>query len=185
MRLQKRVLIVTGSPGIGKTTVLTKTVGILKKQGHRVGGMLSREVRESGVRVGFEILDVGSGSRGWLAQVNLKNGPQVGKYRVNVADLNSVGAQAITQAVGTCQVVVIDEIGPMELFSLKFKEAVRQTLENGKWILAVLHWKAQDQLITEVRNREDAEEVVVNLENREKLPELLAEKANAFLRAIG
>lgn len=170
---------------MGKTTVLTRTVGVLKKQGHSVGGMLSSEVRESGVRVGFEILDVASNSRGWLAQVNLKGGPQLGKYRVNVADLNSVGVQAITQAVGTCEVVVIDEIGPMELFSEKFKEAVRQALESRKLVIAVMHWKAQNQLITEVRNRGDAETVVVTVENREKLPELLAEKASAFLKAIG
>jgi len=170
---------------VGKTTVLTRTVDILKKQGHSVGGMLSREVREGGVRVGFEILDVADGRRGWLAQVNLKSGPQVGKYHVNIADLNSVGVQAITQAAETCEVVVIDEVGPMELFSAKFKETVRFVLESRKPVIVVLHWKAQDQLIAEVRNRRDAETMVVTVENRNKLPELLVEKANGVLKASG
>ena len=63
-----RVLLLTGAPGVGKTTVLTKTVDALKAKGINVGGMISREVREGGVRVGFEILDLSSGKRGWLAQ---------------------------------------------------------------------------------------------------------------------
>jgi nucleoside-triphosphatase len=97
--LQKRVLLLTGNPGVGKTTVLMKTVSALKEKGYCVGGMLSREAREGGMRVGFEILDLSSGRRGWLAHVKHKAGPQVGKYRVNIKDLDSIGAQAVTYAV--------------------------------------------------------------------------------------
>jgi nucleoside-triphosphatase len=68
--LLKRVLLLTGSPGVGKTTVLMKTINELKEAGYRVGGMISREVREGGTRVGFEILDLNSSKRGWLAHVN-------------------------------------------------------------------------------------------------------------------
>ncbi|MGB9756561.1 MAG: nucleoside-triphosphatase, partial [Candidatus Bathyarchaeales archaeon] len=78
---EKRVLLLTGSPGIGKTTVLLKASTALKAKGYSVGGMISREVRLCGTRVGFEILDLKSGTRGWLAHVNQPTGPQVGKYR--------------------------------------------------------------------------------------------------------
>ena len=84
----KRILLITGPPGVGKTTVLTKTVNLLKERGFSVGGMLSREVRENGVRVGFEILDLGSQQHGWLAHVNQQSGPRVGKYRVVMPDSN-------------------------------------------------------------------------------------------------
>ena len=93
-----RVLILTGAPGVGKTTVLTKTVDALKAKGVSVGGMISREVRESNVRVGFEILDLTNGKHGWLAHVNCQSGPQVGKYHVNLQDLDNIGTAAITQA---------------------------------------------------------------------------------------
>jgi nucleoside-triphosphatase len=175
--LPKRVLLLTGTPGVGKTTVLMKTVNALKERGIRVGGMISCEVREGGTRVGFEILDLISSRRGWLAHVNQKNGPQVGKYRVNIEDLNAIGAQAITDAVEKCEVIAIDEIGPMELFSEKFKEAVRKALESRKLVLAVVHWKAQDTLINEAKKREDAETITVTKENREKLNEQITEKA--------
>ncbi|MCJ7762219.1 NTPase [Candidatus Bathyarchaeota archaeon] len=182
--MPKRILLLTGNPGVGKTTVLTKTVDALKAEGYTVGGMISREARESGTRVGFEIRDLNSGRRGWLAHVNQKSGPQVGKYHVNIQDLNSIGAEAILAAVENCNVLAIDEIGPMELFSEKFKEATRKALESCKLVVAVVHWKAQDNLIIEARNREDAELITVTYENREKLHEAIVEKALKILKQI-
>jgi nucleoside-triphosphatase len=169
---------------VGKTTVLTKTVDALKAEGYTVGGMISREVREGGIRVGFEIHDLTSGRRGWLAHVNQKSGPQIGKYHVNIQDLNSVGAEAILAAVENCNVIAIDEIGPMELFSEKFKEATRKALESCKPVVAVVHWKAHDSLLIGARKREDAELITVTYENREKLHETIAEKALKILKQI-
>jgi nucleoside-triphosphatase len=126
--LQKQIILLTGSPGVGKTTVLLRAVEDLKARGYKVGGMVSREVLSSGARVGFEALDVSDGRRGWLAHVNQKSGPQVGKYRVNLADLNSVGARAIADAVENSDIIVIDEIGPMELFSENFRDAARKVV---------------------------------------------------------
>jgi nucleoside-triphosphatase len=180
--LPKRVLLLTGPPSVGKTTVLMKVVKALKERGICVGGMISREVREGGTRVGFEILDLSSGRHGWLAHVNQKNGPQVGKYRVNIEDLNAVGAQAIIEAVEKCEVIAIDEIGPMELFSKRFKDAVRKALESHKLVLAVVHWKAQDTLINEAKKREDAEITSVTLENREGLHEQITGNALKTLK---
>lgn len=175
--MPKRVLLLTGAPSIGKTTVLMKSVNALKKRGICVGGMISREVRESGKRVGFEIIDITSSRRGWLAHINQKDGPRVGKYRVNIEDLNNVGAQAVTEAVKKCEVIAIDEVGPMELFSKRFKEAVQKALESKKLVLAVVHWKAKDKLINEAKKRKDAEIINVTKENREKLKEQITEKA--------
>jgi nucleoside-triphosphatase len=178
------VLLLTGNPGVGKTTVLVKSVEVLKAKGVCVGGMISREARKGGVRVGFEILDLSSGRRGWLAHVNQKAGPKVGRYRVNLEDLDGVGAQAVTDAVEKCAVVAIDEVGPMELFSAKFKEAVRKALESHKLVMVVVHWKANDKLIHEAKSREDQETFTVTYENRDGLPEVLAEKVVQFLRSL-
>jgi nucleoside-triphosphatase len=182
--LPKRVLLLTGTPGVGKTTVLMKVVNALKERGIRVGGMISREVRKGGTRVGFEILDLTSSRRGWLAHVNQKNGPQVGKYRVNIEDLNTVGAQAVTEAVEKCEVIAIDEVGPMELFSEKFKEAAWKALDSRKLVIAVVHWKAQNKLINEAKKREDAETIIVTVEKRENLHEQITEKALKVLSEL-
>lgn len=179
-RLQERILLLTGSPGVGKTTVLLKVVDALKARGYKVGGMITREVRSCGTRVGFEILDLSNDRRGWLAHVNQKAGPQVGKYRVNLGDLDSVGVEAILMAVGNSDVVAIDEIGPMELFSENFKEAVRKAIETKKLVVGVVHWKGRNRLIDDVKAREDAGMYVVTYENRDTLHEVIVGKAVEF-----
>ena len=171
--LLKRVLLITGAPGVGKTTVLVKTVDALKARGISVGGMISRETRESNARVGFEIFDLIRGKRGWLAHVNQKTGPQVGRYRVNLEDLENVGAQAIIEALEKCNVIAIDEIGPMELHSQKFKQAVTHALESKKLVIGVVHARAKDPLINQAKNREDAEILTVTLSNRAIFPQSL------------
>lgn len=171
-----RILILTGAPGVGKTTVLTKTVDALKAKGINVGGMISREVREGNLRVGFEILDLTNGKPGWLAHVN-GLGPQIGKYHVNLEDLDNIGTTAITQALEKCDAVAIDEIGPMELFSEKFKQVVVQALGSKKLVLTVVHGKAKDPLVTQAKRRVDAEIFNVTFSNREKLLEQLIKRA--------
>ena len=176
MSLYKRVLLLTGSPGIGKTTLI-KAIELLKARGVSVGGMISREVREGGVRVGFEIVDLTSGKHGWLANINQQGGPKVGKYHVNLEDLEGIGAKTITEAVEKCSVVAVDEIGPMELYSPKFKQAVKRAFDSGKPVMAVVHAKAKDPLVTQVKRRIDAQIFNVTFSDREKLPELLTIKA--------
>ena len=175
--MRKRVILLTGAPGVGRTTVLVKTVEALNAQGISVGGMISREAREGGSRVGFEITDLISNKHGWLAHINQKSGPQVGKYRVNLQDLENIGAEAIFEALEKCVTVAVDEIGPMELFSQRFKQAVKQALNSEKLLLAVVHAKAKDPLINEAKQREDTKIFTVTLADRDNLPEKLTKQA--------
>jgi nucleoside-triphosphatase len=176
VQVVKRVLLITGLPGVGKTTVLTTAIDILRERGFSVGGMLSREARENGVRVGFEIVDLASQKHGWLAHVKQPSGPRVGKYRVNLQDLEAVGTKAITEATEKCDVVAIDEIGPMELFSQKFRDAVETAMKSRKTVIAVVHWKVKDKLVDSIKTREDAEIFAVTPENRDQLSQTIAEK---------
>jgi len=180
----KRLIFVTGRPGIGKTSVLLRAVDTLKKRGYEVGGMISREVREGGVRVGFEIVDFYTGQRGWLAHVNQSVGPQVSKYRVNLSDLNAIGANSILNAVTKADIVVVDEIGPMELFSYAFKEAVFQAVRSHKPMLGTIHHRARDPLITAIKAREDAEILEVTYENRENLHNTIISKIVRYLQRL-
>ena len=175
-----RILFITGQPGIGKTTVLLNSIEALKKMGYKIGGMVSREVREGGIRIGFKIFDVHSGHQGWLAHVNQSNGPQVGKYRVNLDGLKMIGAVSILSAIRQTDVIAIDEIGPMELFSPAFKEAVVQALETDKPVLGIIHHKAQDALINTIKAREDTGILEVTYENREGLHNLIVEKISSI-----
>jgi len=180
----KRLVFVTGRPGVGKTSVLLRAVNNLKNREYTVGGMISREVREGGVRVGFEIMDFSTGQRGWLAHVNQPTGPQVSKYRVNLTDLNAIGVNSILNAVKNADIIIVDEIGPMELFSQAFREAVAQAIESSKPMLGTIHLKARDPLIDAIKKREDAEILEITYENRGQLHNLIIDKVVQFLQKL-
>jgi nucleoside-triphosphatase len=144
--------------------------------------MISRENRREGSRVGFEIVDIATGKVGCLAQVDEEGGPRIGRYRVNLTDLEMIGAKAILDAIENQDVVAIDEIGPMELFSPKFRETSQKALDSQKLVLVVVHWNAQDKMVVETKRRSDAEVSVVSFENREKIAIDIVDKAMDFLR---
>ena len=171
--MERRLLFLTGAPGSGKTTILLKVADALRNRGYSIGGMLTREIRSCGKRIGFQIIDIESSREGWLAHVNFKTGPKIGRYRVNLEDLHSIGVTAITKAVECSDIILIDEIGPMELFSEKFKAAVRKAVESEKIVIGSVHWKMKNKIIQEIKSRDDAEIYVVTLKNRDELPKII------------
>jgi len=169
-------VFLTGEPGSGKTTVLTKAAEVLSSRGLRVGGMISNEVREEGIRVGFSIEDVRTHQLGTLADVTLSQGPRIGKYTVNLNDLESVGAAGIRNAIESAEVILIDEIGPMELKSIAFVESVQAALTSGKHILGTIHRRASHNLILEVKSNPQVAILVVTRQNRDQLPVQIANR---------
>jgi len=176
------LLFMTGRSGIGKTTVLLNAAEELKAKGYYVGGMISREVRQEGSRVGFEIINFKTGEKGWLAHINQPNGPQVSKYKVNQKDLDSIGVRAIQTALRDADVVVIDEIGPMELFSQAFKQVVMDAMSSSKLVLGVIHQSARDPIIESIRNRDDTFIATTTFENRNDLQNILIRNALQYLQ---
>ncbi len=181
--MSKRLLLITGPPGIGKTTVLMHAVGALKEMGYEVGGMVSKEVREGGVRVGFEVMDLHSGRKGWLARACQLAGPRIGKYCVDLGGLESIGARAVSFAADNCDLVAVDEIGPMELLSAGFRQAVEKAIESGKPFVATIHFRSSDPLVESIRKRDDAETFVVTTENRVSMPGVVVQTVLNLNRA--
>jgi len=176
------IIFLTGAPRVGKTTVLMKAIDLIQKNGYHVGGMVSSEVRVGDSRVGFEIIDLLTEQKGMLAHVNQREGPRVGKYRVNLQDLAKIGIGSIERAVREADVICCDEVGPMELNSSAFNEAVRKAIESGKPLLGTIHFKARDPLIDFIKSKADTEILEVTFANRESLHEIVAGK---ILKALG
>jgi nucleoside-triphosphatase len=139
-------IAITGSPGVGKTTLVQKSV---KAAELKVGGVLARDKRVKDRRVGFELLDLGSGAIGMLADEN-GDGPQLGKYRVCLEDLDTIGATAIEDGLKS-DLIVVDEVGPMELSSKRFVSAVEMAMASDKPMLVVLHQWSQHPLAKKIR----------------------------------
>ena len=150
------IWLITGPPGVGKSTTISKVVLRLKSAGVIVGGCTTAEERAGGARVGFGLRDLTSGRTGQLASATLRFGPRVGRYRVNLTDLAKVGAAGLEAAASVSEVIVIDEVGPMELVSPDFRRAVQKCISSGKPILAVVHERLEDDLLSELRTKATA-----------------------------
>ena len=156
---------ITGPPGSGKSTLARKVIDLL---GRRAGGVLAREVRRGRERTGFLLEDILTGEEGTLASVD-GDGPRIGKYRVCLRDLEEVGAGAVVRAVREAEVVVIDEVGPMELLSEPFAGAVEAALDSDRAMLVVVHAKSSHPLAERIRG--ELRLFIVTEENRDRLPE--------------
>jgi len=156
---------------VGKTSIILKIVNSIRGAGYEVGGMVSREVKERGIRAGFELEDLKTGRKGWLAHKEICSGPRLGKYFVNIRDLESIGVEAIENALRSPEInlIVIDEIGPMELFSNNFIRAVRESIRSNKPLLASIHKKSRHNLLDEIRKMNETSIITITFENRDHI----------------
>jgi len=171
---------ITGKPKVGKSTVIKEVIMRLKAEGIAVGGMLTSEIHEGGRRIGFSIEDINSGVKGILAHVR-QRGPKVGKYGVNLADLDSIGAHSITTVLARPEprIIIIDEIGPMELKSRKFIEAVENAMKSEKHLIVSVHQRSDHELVRLIKST--FEIVEVTEKNRNELATILMKRCLALI----
>jgi nucleoside-triphosphatase len=132
--MDKTAWLITGGPGVGKPTRVRQAVAAVAG---RAGGFYPGEIRRGGVRQGFRLVTL-NGTEATLAHISIPGPPRVSKYGVNLAALEGVGVAAVDRAVAVGDLVVIDEIGRMELFSAAFREAVSRAVEGGHRVLGTV-----------------------------------------------
>jgi nucleoside-triphosphatase len=119
--------------------------------GKSVGGILSREVRAGGKRVGFDIIDIETQASVPLARESGEPGPRIGRYRVYVENLDGFASDIIEKALSSGAIVLIDEVGPMELMSQRFRNVLRRVLRDARYAILTLHFRSRDPLLLEAR----------------------------------
>jgi len=164
-------LLLTGRPRAGKTTLLSNVIQQLDQS---AGGFYTEEVRdESGHRIGFRIATL-RGETGWLARLGSKEKYCLGRYGVDVAELDRLGVSAIREALADKEIVVIDEIGPMEMFSPLFRQAVLDALASPKALLATIVGRPHP-FADRVKRAPGVRLITVTPENRDELPATVIE----------
>ncbi len=161
-------ILLTGPPRVGKTTAILRLVEMLP--GGTAGGFYSTEIREGGRRTGFEIVAL-DGRRGILARATNRSGPRVGRYVVNVVDIDSVAVPAMRTAREMRHIIIVDEIGRMELFSPAFREEVIRCLDTGR-VVGTIQSRSLP-FLDQVRARDDVRLVPVTLSNRSEIPAMV------------
>jgi len=130
----KQVYLLTGKPGTGKTSLIKQAVAGI---GDKAGGFYTEEIRSERVRQGFRLVTL-DGQSAILAHVNIHSPYRVSKYGVDIDNLDRVGVSALLKAAQQCDLVVVDEIGKMELFSANFRKAVLQIIDSGERVLGTI-----------------------------------------------
>jgi nucleoside-triphosphatase len=159
---RRTAVLLTGKPGSGKTTLIRRLLACSKLE---AGGFYTQEVRTGGARKGFEIVTL-EGERGILAHVDIRGRQRVGRYGVDLHSLDTLGVSAILRAIEAGGVVVIDEIGPMELLSAKFRSAVLCALDRGGPVLGTIVRRSAP-FTDRIKTRDDVQVIEVRPDNRD------------------
>jgi nucleoside-triphosphatase len=152
-------ILITGKPGIGKTTLIQKVV----QSCDNVAGFYTKEIRKNGRRVGFAIVTM-DGKSGVLAHADIDSPFRVSKYKVNIPDIENICVPSIDF---NADIIVIDEIGKMELYSESFKDIVLKALDTKNVVATIM--ERSHPFCNTIKKRKDTTVYTVTKENRDNL----------------
>lgn len=156
-------LLISGLPRCGKTT-LVKQISDAQSLSDRIKGFITEEIREKGERVGFKIISLPEREEGFLARKGFSSPYWVGAYGVNIAHLEKIGVASIERGLTSGKIILIDEIGKMELFSEKFKKILVEALNSPQKVLATI-MERRHEFADKIKERKDVRLVFLNREN--------------------
>ncbi len=130
-QLSRKIFIVTGSVGEGKTTRIQEIVEALKTQNISIGGILSPRIMENGTTIGYDILDIATNER--AAFLRIADGeklPRIGSYSI-LSEGIKTGCKALRHSHNNKQLVVIDEVGKLELSNMGWADDLNHLLNDS------------------------------------------------------
>lgn len=155
-------IAVTGPPGVGKTTLCLKVFEALKSK-KKISGFVTKEERVGGVRMGFKLVDLSKREEAKLARVG-KGKTMVGKYEVLLDDFEKFLKNLDLSG----ELIIIDEVGPMELKSQKFVSLVQELMKKED-LLFTVHYRANHPLAEKIRR--EFRLYIIDVSNRERVAE--------------
>jgi nucleoside-triphosphatase len=164
----KTAYLVTGEPGIGRTTIIRQVVSTMRL---RASGFYTEDLRTSGEREGFRIVTL-DGEMGLLAAAGHSGDVQVSKYGVDVGELERVGVAALLRALERGHTMVVDEIGKMQLFSREFRQTVLQAVRSGHPLLGTI-MRGRNPYADRIKGHQNVEVVELTADNRQDVLQLL------------
>ncbi len=170
--IARKNLLVTGLPGVGKTTLVKKLSEVLKSL-HPVG-FYTEEIREGGERKGFELVSL-EGKRGVLSHKGIRSPHRVGAYKVDIKGFEDF-LDSISFFNPLACLVIIDEIGKMECLCDQFTKLLEEILDSEKWVIATAALKGSG-LIEKIKTRRDVKLFEITQKNRDVLLSEISKEA--------
>ncbi len=155
-------ILLTGQPKSGKSTLLRKLVSEIPNS----KGLLANELLDdNGARVGFEVV-TSTGEAETVAHIDFDKTVSVGKYGLKIENLDKV-IPSISNF--NDEVLYIDEIGQMQMYSIAFKDLVLNYLNAENICIATISSVFSDDFIKSVKSRSDVRMIEINVENRDEI----------------
>ena len=170
-------ILLTGAPSSGKTTVIKK---IIENLNHPANGFYTVEERVDGKRVGFLMKTI-DGKEGYLAHQNIKSDFNIRRYGVSIENIESIAVPSIFPVENN--IIILDEIGKMECFSLAFKQATTNAIDASNIVIGTITLGGDD-FIREIKKRGIVEISEVTEDNRNLLPDIILRKISNTLNTI-
>jgi nucleoside-triphosphatase len=145
------LLIVTGDRGAGKTTFCARLIERARSAGQQIAGVLSPAVLERGEPIGIDVIDLRTNERRRLAdRFNpIHHGPHTPRWSFHAEAL--AWGNAALHAASPCDLLVVDELGPLEFERGAGWQAGLAAIEdrNYRWSVVVI----RPELLSVARHR--------------------------------
>jgi len=171
------IVLLSGAKGVGKSTVCQKLTRLARRQDKHIGGFLSIALfDEHGNKSGIKLVDPFSGKERQLASIaDDLGGPIVGIYHMSAETLSWGTALALSAIEGKVDLVLVDELGPLELNRDEGFASILPTLYEVSDVNCLI--VVRSELIDEIERRLTAAMIVrrvITLDNRDDMPGELA-----------
>ncbi|MCR8471794.1 MAG: nucleoside-triphosphatase [Candidatus Korarchaeota archaeon] len=182
-------IFIAGPPRSGKSTLLMSILEDLQKDKIRISGIICPEIRVSGKRWGFKVKVYPEGPEEILASVEIQSPYRVSKYGVNIGGFERIVENYLMKMLKdpNVQVLLIDEIGKMELLSKKFRSFVEEALNSPKLVVGVLGY-VDDPLVLSIRRRKDTVVYTITYQSseiqRKEIRRKILEDINTYILAM-
>ncbi|MFX1414131.1 MAG: nucleoside-triphosphatase [Promethearchaeota archaeon] len=164
-----KVLII-GPPRCGKSTLITKLISYYKSMDYGLGGFLTPEITEAGKRIGFDIYDIQSDKKLLLARKgNYHTKYKLGNYSIFIEEFNNYLNELKSRSLETLDLLIIDEIGKMELCSQPFIFFLKEVFHSDRKILATIGENLKHPIKRELLDLPNLTILQLNLNNQQKI----------------
>ena len=168
------MILLTALPRTGKSTAIQKIIQMLGKR--NCGGFYTEEIRENGERVGFRIKTL-SGKEGLLSHVNIESEYRISRYGVDLDTFERICLEELKNALAgdSIKYIIIDEIGPMQLFSEEYKKLLIELLKSKKQVIGTIFMNPYEWL-DDFKKQDGIELIEITFDNRDELPLQIVDK---------
>ena len=167
-------ILITGRPGSGKSTLIQILIDHFKDR--KISGIVTPEIRKQNKRYGFKIIDIASGEEAIMASVDVKSSKRVSKYQVDVDAIDRI-LNKLEDGLNEADIIFVDEIGKMELYSQRFKETVEGILDSNKTVISTIQL-SKNPFIKNIMKRGDCRVYFLDRDNQKEVLKSIKNEVN-------